>query len=157
MIDRQRILALVPHAGSMCLLDRVERWDQRGLRGQSGSHRLADNPLRSGGRLSAIHLIEYGAQAMAVHGGLLADLAGRTPPGGVLAAARAVELHVDRLDELCDDLAIEVERLSATPEGWLYGFAVDCGSRRLAQGRVAVILHRRGQNACRGLSSISVR
>ena len=62
---------LVPHAGDMCLLERIvsanESRDRRARR-----LRIArpTNPLRRDGRLAALHLAEYGAQAMAVHGGL---------------------------------------------------------------------------------------
>ena len=51
-------------------------------------------------RLRAVHLCEYGAQAMAVHGGLLARAAGGRAKPGLLVALRAVELHVARIDDL---------------------------------------------------------
>ena len=63
------IAALIPHQGSMCLLERIVDWDERA----SCWRRTAiapDNPLRVEDKLRAIHLCEYGAQAMAVHGAL---------------------------------------------------------------------------------------
>jgi predicted hotdog family 3-hydroxylacyl-ACP dehydratase len=60
----------------MCLLDEVGGWDDEAIHARSASHRAAGNPLRSDGQLRAVHLCEYGAQAMAVHGGLVARAAG---------------------------------------------------------------------------------
>ena len=63
---------LIPHAGSMCLLEQVVSWDQQGVVCSTQSHKSLANPLRSSDQLSAVHAVEYGAQAVAVHGGLLA-------------------------------------------------------------------------------------
>lgn len=71
--DHAWIAAHIPHQGDMCLLDRVVKWDEQRIQCQAGSHRLGDNPLRSRDRLSAACGIEYAAQAMAVHGALLAS------------------------------------------------------------------------------------
>ncbi len=68
-----RLLSLIPHQGAMCLLDRVVEWDKDRVLLATATHRAADNPLRLDGRLRAVHLCEYGAQAMAVHGGLSAQ------------------------------------------------------------------------------------
>jgi hypothetical protein len=80
MMDRQAIAARIPHQGSMCLLDTVLRWDAEEILCQTGSHLLADNPLRAAGRLGVANAIEYAAQAMAVHGALLAGDAARPRP-----------------------------------------------------------------------------
>ena len=74
LLAHAELEALIPHAGGMCLLDTVESWDAETIHCRSLSHLRADNPLREKGRLAALHLAEYGAQAMAVHGGLLARL-----------------------------------------------------------------------------------
>ena len=84
------IAALVPHQGDMCLLERVIAWDEQRVVVESSTHRSATNPLRRDGRLSAVHLCEYGAQAMAVHGALKAKQGGRRPAPGMLVALRAV-------------------------------------------------------------------
>ena len=53
MIDRATIAHLIPHAGSMCLLDEVLSWDEDTISCRSMQHRGPDNPLRQGGRLGA--------------------------------------------------------------------------------------------------------
>ena len=89
MIGRSEILTLVPHQGAMCLWDEVIDWDARAIRLRAHNHRDPAHPLRSGERLRAVHLCEYGAQAMAVHGGLRARAAGGVAqPGHAGGAAR---------------------------------------------------------------------
>ena len=85
-IGREAILALVPHQGAMCLWDAVRAWDARSIHVIAHNHRDPAHPLRSAGRLRALHLCEYGAQAMAVHGGLLARAAGTRAEPGLLVS-----------------------------------------------------------------------
>lgn len=139
MLNRAGIEALVPHAGSMCLLDAVDGWDARSLICRTQSHRRVDNPLRSRGQLSAIHLIEYAAQAAAVHGGLLGVDGDVFQSGAMLAAVREFEVGIARLDTLEDALVLSATRLVANANGWLYEFSVRSGERQLARGRLSVI------------------
>ena len=71
-LDHAWIEQHIPHKGRMCLLDAVLSWDATRIRCRSASHRTPDNPLRAHGRLGAACGIEYAAQAMAVHGALVA-------------------------------------------------------------------------------------
>lgn len=137
--------ALVPHAGSMCLLDRVLSWDATRIHCEARSHLDPANPLRRNGHLSALHLIEYGAQAMAVHGGLLAHASGGQAQPGFLVAARDVELELEFLDAITDPLQVRAEALSAGEAGWMYVFSVAVADRALARGRVSVI-HMRAES-----------
>ena len=138
----------IPHQGSMCLLERVSAWDTQQIRCEASSHRDSNNPLRAHGRLGAACGIEYAAQAMAVHGALLAEsgagAASQGPTLGYLASVRGVTLHVDRLDDLSDALSIHAERLSGDSSTILYSFTVHAGRRLLLGGRAAVILDAQG-------------
>jgi predicted hotdog family 3-hydroxylacyl-ACP dehydratase len=140
VIAREQILGLIPHAGRMCLLDRVIAWDAQRVHCESSTHLDADNPLREAGRLSAIHLIEYAAQAMAIHGGLLARDAGEVPAGaGVLAALRDIELKVAQLDDITAPLQVVAHRRIAGAGGSIYEFAIHAGDVPLASGRLSVM------------------
>jgi len=132
-----RIATLVPQQGAMCLLDEVVRFDDRSIVCRTASHRSPDNPLRSDGRLSTIAGIEYGAQAMAVHGALQDDQAAR---GGLLAGARAVRCHARYLDEEPGPLTVRAERLVLDGGRLLYSFVVEGAHTALVSGRVAVVL-----------------
>jgi predicted hotdog family 3-hydroxylacyl-ACP dehydratase len=133
---------LIPHAGSMCLIDTVEAWDERTIRCTTRSHRDPLNPLRRHDRLATLHLCEYGGQAMALHGGLLArekNGQGSKAAPGMLVAVRDVELAVDRIDDIDNPLTIVACQMIAGSGGWLYEFEVSDGRRRLARGRVTVM------------------
>ncbi len=140
MLPRADWEALLPHAGAMCLLDAVLAWDAHSIHAQSHSHRRVDHPLRDGGVLRALHLCEYGAQAMALHGGLLARAEGRRAAPGRLVALRDVELARARIDDLPGALDVHARCLLADARGWQYGFEVLHRGRRLARGRAAVLL-----------------
>jgi len=140
MIGRDDILALIPHQGTMCLWDEVLDWDAQRIRLRAHHHRDAAHPLRSGGMLRAIHLCEYGAQAMAVHGGLRARAAGGAARPGLLVALRGVELHVARIDDLPGMLDCEAEVLVEAEASQQYGFRIHHAGTLLAEGRAAVML-----------------
>jgi predicted hotdog family 3-hydroxylacyl-ACP dehydratase len=131
---------LIPHAGTMCLLDDVVGWDTTSIHARSASHVRVDNPLRSDGRLRALHLCEYGAQAMAVHGGLLARSAGDVAAPGYLVSLRDVDLRVARIDDLAGTLDVHAERLLGGDGSWQYAFRVEHAGATIASGRAAVIV-----------------
>jgi predicted hotdog family 3-hydroxylacyl-ACP dehydratase len=140
MIDRDTLLTLIPHQGTMCLWDRVVDWDATRIRLRSASHVRCDNPLRSESRLCAVHLCEYGAQAMAVHGGLLARESGAASRAGMLVALRGVELRVVRIDHLHGALEGEAELLAAGDRSQQYAFRIVHAGELLVEGRAAVML-----------------
>ncbi|WP_332672639.1 hotdog family protein [Aromatoleum sp.] len=138
-LTRDAIAARIPHQGRMCLLDRVLEWDEGTIRCRASSHRDADNPLRAPSGLPATSGIEYAAQAMALHGALLASATG-APRVGYLASVRSVTLHVGRLDTVTDDLDIRAERVTGDDHSILYTFAVEAAGKPLVSGRAAVVL-----------------
>jgi predicted hotdog family 3-hydroxylacyl-ACP dehydratase len=140
VVDRATILELVPHGGAMCLWDEVIAWDDARIVLRARGHRDPAHPLRSHGLLRAIHLCEYGAQAMAVHGGLLARARGGVAPPGMLVALRGVDLHVARIDDLPGPLDCEAEALVAGETAQQYRFLVRHAGTLLAEGRAAVML-----------------
>ena len=131
---------LIPHRGAMCLLDRVIAWDTARIHARSESHRRADHPLRSDGKLRAVHLAEYGAQAMAVHGGLLAHVSGGVAAPGFLVSLRGVELGVARIDDLAGSLEVYAEHLLGNESGWQYEFRIEHDGFVIARGRAAVLV-----------------
>lgn len=135
------VAGLIPHSGSMCLLDQVIECTDTSVRCTAESHRNPANPLRADGRLPATAAIEYAAQAMAAHGALLA--AGGTGPAarsGMLASARDVRLGVARLDDLAAPLDVRADALSREASSLLYEFTVSAGAQPVASGRLVVVL-----------------
>ncbi len=138
MTGEPQIASLVPHAGSMCLLERVVSWDDTGVIVATSTHRDPANPLARNGRLHAIHLCEYGAQAMAVHGGLVARSRGGRAQAGMLVSLRDVQLQCNCVESLPGELDVEARRVHSTPASWQYDFRVLHAGRTLVQGRAIV-------------------
>lgn len=139
LATRADIAKVIPHSGQMCLLDGVLECDSQRIRCISGTHRDADNPLRTGDTLLALCGIEYAAQAMAVHGARSANFAQR-PRAGFLAAVRDVVCNAMRLDDLSDDLIIEAEKVMGDEARVIYQFNIDAGAIRIMSGRATVVL-----------------
>lgn len=123
----------------MCLLDAVTEWSAASITCSAISHTNLDNPLRANDRLGAANGIEYAAQAMAIHGALLAN-SDDQPRQGYLTSVRGVQLHVACLDDLPGELIVHAERLSGDANNILYQFAVSHAGRCLLEGRAAVVL-----------------
>ncbi len=161
-LDGTWIRRHIPHQGNMCLLEEVLSWNEHQLRCRAASHRAPDHPLRAHGRLGSACLIEYAAQAAAVHGALLRAAHGEPAEPmrpALLASARAVDLAVDRIDDILADLLIEAQRLHSDAHSALYLFmvhpimlqalphsdgaptAVRQGHRLLARGRLSLWLN----------------
>ena len=141
MLDRTQWQDLIPHRGAMALLDRVVAWDDVRIVVTAISHNDPANPLREDNVLRAVHLCEYGAQAMAIHGGLLARRDGSRAAAGFLVSLRAVELHVARLDDLPGELLVTAEKISADRASLLYAFRVEHADHAVGQGRAMVSLN----------------
>jgi predicted hotdog family 3-hydroxylacyl-ACP dehydratase len=137
VLDAAWIAARIPHHGAMCLLDGVCSSSVLEIQCRASSHRDAHNPLRAGGRLGPAVAIEYAAQALAVHGALLA---GRddAPKAGFLTSVRDVVFHQDRLD-VAADLEIRALLQSGDTQLRIYEFWVSAGETMLVSGRVSVM------------------
>jgi predicted hotdog family 3-hydroxylacyl-ACP dehydratase len=139
VLDRDWIAAHIPHQGAMCLLDAVLDWSDAAIVCRATRHADPAHPLRAEGRLGAAAGIEYAAQAMAVHGALIAG-DDAPPRQGYLTSVRSVALHVARLDDLPGALDVRAERLSGDGNHILYQFRLDHAGRCLLEGRAAVVL-----------------
>lgn len=164
-LNRKEISERIPHAGHMVLLDEVVEWDDEHIVCRSNSHQDRANPLYLAGQLSSVCAIEFAAQAMAVHGSVLArrdaeanavrdgaddeakdgadDDAGGSlfrPRAGFLASVRNVRMEVSRLDDVHGALTIQATREAGDDARVLYDFEVRAGERVLVSGRAAVVL-----------------
>ena len=146
-----QIAALVPHQGTMCLLARVDAWDAQGIVCHATNHRDTQHPLRTRSGLLSSCLIEYAAQAMALHGALRGGGAASAAKPGLLAAARQVRLGLLKLDDLPrlhpDELRIEATCQAADERQLLYSFTARHGATQLASGRITVVLKPPGRAA----------
>lgn len=139
MMGRDELCALIPHGKGMCLLDEVVAWDDETINCRTLTHTNPNNPLATKRGLSSLQAVEYGAQAMAVHGGLLARSDGRGLQTAYLAALRQVELYVDWLNHFNKPLSVDAKRLLAGGGSMIYEFWVKADDEFLVRGRATVI------------------
>ena len=137
MLAHAAIAARIPHAGPMCLLDRVVDWDEHGIRCAALSHRDMDNPLREATGLPVWAGIEYAAQAAAVHGALMHPRS--APRVGVLAALRNVNAACAWLDRIDGELMLGATLLHADAAGAIYGFEAHCSDSLLLSGQFTLM------------------
>jgi predicted hotdog family 3-hydroxylacyl-ACP dehydratase len=142
-LSKADIGRMIPHAGAMCLLDGVVRWDAEKIRCVSTTHAHADNPLRAGGKLAALCGIEYAAQAMAVHGRLTAHVHAR-PQAGFLVSLRDVSCFALRLDDLPGELVVDAEKVMGDDNRVTYQFRLWVAEIEVLSGRATVMLDVKG-------------
>ena len=130
---------LMPHAGRMRLIARVQSYDSERIVCEAESHIAADNPLREGGALAAVCGLEYGAQAMAIHGALQAGM-GQAPRIGYLVSAHELRWETERLDQLPAPLVIEAQRILGSANQVSYQFTLRTSAGDVMQGRASVVL-----------------
>jgi len=140
IINKAALCRLIPHHGTMCLLDTVERWDDAGIIYTTASHRDATNPLRRDNQLGAICGLEYAAQAMAVHVGLLQQRKERRIALGYLGGVKNLMLQATRLDHVKEDLTVQATRLVGEAGSFIYAFRVSAERRELLDGRASIFL-----------------
>lgn len=146
-LDEAAIRKLLPHQGDMCLIDGLSQWSPDQAICQSSAHLRPSHPLSDEDRLGSATLIEVAAQAMALHGALLAG-AGANDPNqtstapdkhGVLAGVRKVTLDGANIATVSSPLSIKVMLTSGDANTALYEFAVSAGDLSLATGRATVL------------------
>ncbi len=141
-LTKDDLAAFLPHAGSMRLLDRAVSWDESSIRCYTKTHHDPANPLRRGACLDAVAGIEYAAQAMGVHVGLLNGGMPSDGSIGYVGGLRDVVFGIDRLDDCPGELTIDATRLFVGDDSFLYRFAISSGGREVINGRASIFLKR---------------
>jgi len=139
-MTKEDIGRLLPHGASMCLLDSVEVWDDTTICCRTSTHRRHEHPLRSRGRLTVSAGLEYAAQAIGVHIGLLSRGHRAGAPIGYVGSVREVMFSVNRLDDLAGDLTIEARRMVEGADSYMYRFTVRHHDSAIIEGRASIFI-----------------
>ncbi|HVP66834.1 MAG TPA: 3-hydroxylacyl-ACP dehydratase [Anaeromyxobacteraceae bacterium] len=99
---------LVPHSGRAVLLDEVLEADEQRIRCRVVVRR--DSAFLEDGRVPAVVVLEYMAQAIAALAGLLARASGRPPRVGFLLGSREFRLFADAF-AVGDEILVEAVRV----------------------------------------------
>jgi len=140
ILNQDELSTFLPHAGAMRLIGGVESWDVMTIRCRAQSHRDPANPLRCHGRLDSIAGVEYAAQAMGVHVGLLVGEHSQAPSIGYVGGLRDVAFGTERLDDCRGDLMIEATQLFADDRSFLYRFTISSEGQLIVSGRASIFL-----------------
>jgi predicted hotdog family 3-hydroxylacyl-ACP dehydratase len=134
LMDRTQIAALIPHGDSMCLLDEVIAWDENQIHCRSHHFASTANPLFEKDQLDTVLLLEYGAQAAAVHAGLLQSRLGENRPA-YIGAVKDVELLAVIAD---NSLALDLHAqcLLSSHQGAIYELVAQQAGSTLLRGRL---------------------
>ena len=149
MMKKSQICQLLPHSGTMCLLDEVVSWDAISLVAKTMSHTEDDNPLIVNGSLNSIHGVEYSAQAMASHSVLLKQQEAETKSGqyqsrGYLAGVKKIQISeqylFDAQPENLMPLLIHVSVMLSGSQGFTYQFKILKNDKNFISGIVTIFL-----------------
>ena len=139
-LTKDEIGRLLPHGESMCLLESVDSWDAVTIRCRTSTHRDQRNPLRFRGRLTAAAGLEYAAQAMGAHVGLVSARETHAHAIGLVGSVREVKFSADRLDLFDGPLTVNARRLIEGEQGYLYQFTIAHGAFTLVEGRASIFV-----------------
>ncbi|MCZ6802004.1 MAG: 3-hydroxylacyl-ACP dehydratase [Nitrospirae bacterium] len=142
ILSKLDLCRLIPHEGSMCLIDSVQEWDPVEIRCLTRSHLDTKNPLRRDERLESLCGLEYAAQVMAIHIGLLASPIWSGPRIGYIGAIRDCTLHREYLDDVSSDLEIHAMQLFAQEHSVIYSFSLSGDDGQHLSGRASLFLKR---------------
>ena len=124
----------------MCLLDSVETWDDTTISCRTSTHRDQRNPLRARGRLTVSAGLEYAAQAMGAHVGLVDGSRRNENQIGYVGGVRDVTFSVTRLDDLAGDLTVDATRMVEGESSYMYRFTVSHSGLAIIEGRVSIFV-----------------
>ncbi len=139
-LARLDIETLIPHSDGMCLLEKIVAYTPEYICCQTQTHLEVNNPLKREGALSNMHLIEYGAQAVAVHGGLIERLSTSKwePRLGYIALLKSIKWGY--FDPITPFLEVKADLITANEMSKLYEFyIVDAVQQNVCSGRVMVV------------------
>jgi predicted hotdog family 3-hydroxylacyl-ACP dehydratase len=130
----------------MCLLESVESWSEESISAHA-SIDVESSPLTIAGKLDGTAAIEYAAQAMAVHGALLGEVADaqgkpqRKPLMGFLASVRSIVCHRPWLSDANNPMRISATRTAGIDSPVSYDFSVCAGDIVYVTGKATVVLN----------------
>ena len=122
----------------MCLLDEVIDWDENSLNAITTSHRKKDNPLNETGRMDTVVLVEYGAQAAAIHAALQQSGLGSARPA-YLGAIKKLQLFTQYIDADIAELQIHAQCIFNDDNGAIYDIRASAKGDDMMAGRVVLI------------------
>ncbi|MEH6569607.1 MAG: hypothetical protein V7709_11050 [Halioglobus sp.] len=138
-IGPEEIATLIPHSGSMCLLDHLVTWDHQAIEAVAVDVHSEHNPLREDGMLHSVVLVEYAAQAAAIHAALNEGSIGGNSVA-YIGAIKSMTLHQPRVDPSDSELHCVACCVLNNANGAIYQLTVSANQKILMDARVVMVL-----------------
>jgi len=138
VLSQQEIAELIPHGNGMSLLDQVTSWDDNAINCRSAAHLRSNNPLLKNGKLSTVLLVEYGAQAAAIHASLLKSGMGEKR-AAYLGSVKKMALSKQWLEVEDTELFITANCEMNSPGGAIYQFTAHSNEQLIAKAKLILI------------------
>lgn len=148
-IDAKILATFIPHSGRMVLLDHVHEWSDDHIVCAAISHGDKSNPLRINDVISAIHTIEYAAQAASFHAALVSlktqkPLDGMERYGAInlafLAIVRDFQFMEESLDSSEHVLMVHAHRILTGARMLQYGMSATIGDKTVSKGQITLVI-----------------
>jgi predicted hotdog family 3-hydroxylacyl-ACP dehydratase len=133
MLTADDIAKLIPHGRNMSLVESIDSWDNNSIRCSAKKLFSAENPLCENGSLDNLTLIEYAAQAVAVHLSLSCQAISRPRPGYVGAVK---DVFIEMPVRETSGILICANCLLKNSQGAVYTFNVTQEGNDLISGKI---------------------
>lgn len=133
MLTADDIAQLIPHGRGMSLLEKVVAWNDNSISCSAINFLSVNNPLCEAGKLDNIILIEYAAQAVAVHLSL-SNGSFDTPRSAYIGAVKDVVLAQKTQPQI--EIEISALCLLKNDNGCVYEFAAMQNTTTITSGKL---------------------
>lgn len=137
MITSNTYADLIPHGRGMQLIDRVISFDKEKIHCETESHLNPNNPLLEDGKLHSVILVEYAAQAAAIHVALNHKETTKQTPA-FIGSLKNISLSQHYLSGIAAPLTMMASCALLNNNGAIYEFKAFADTI-IAQGRLSLI------------------
>ena len=124
----------------MSMLDSVIDWSDNSITCVTSTHRHASNPLMVGANLPSLCLIEYGAQAAAVHAALVANRVDGQGKPAYIGNLKNIEWKEALVDSALPTLTITANLVASSASGAIYDIEASAEQETLLTASMTLIM-----------------
>ncbi len=132
------IADFLPHGRGMSLIEKVTHCEEEGISCIGMSHLDPLNPMFHQGSFQSITLVEYAAQSIAIHAGLLnRQLAASRP--AFIGGFKNIEIPIAKLPNRKTKIDVKAVAEFLSPGGAIYSFTVLSDDEVVISGRLTLV------------------
>ena len=138
-LSASEIQELIPHSGNMSLIDSVSYWDKNLIHCWTKSHLCSNNPLRTNLQLHSTILIEYGAQAAAIHASLSSASIDKKMGTAFLASVKHTQWKEETIPQDDEAMELKAEKEHDHNKGAIYTFQIHFNHSPFSEGKLILM------------------